>query len=262
MFLCRLCFRLVSFTWGLYPWASAFSEEAHWTGSSLLGSCGLCRVCSMDECSLCFTVKLPWWENHVNQATVKSACNRFLGVFFVSDGFFCLFGLVGFFGLFFFGFFFCFWVFWFFFCNQFLAQHKLCALIWWYTELSWVMPYLWQRQWDPGDWDLWMAKGSSSAAPVCACEQFLVPQLRTSSAPGHGSGWGFNSITQTFAPGVPKHIPEPWSHSRRSGIGRGDFWTSPLCFFKIPGFNLWRSWWKGQGHWRLFQLSLLEHQVS
>lgn len=77
LFSYRLCFRLVSFTWGLYPWASPFSEETHWTGTSPLGSCGLCRVCSVDECGPCFTVKLSGWENHGNQATVKSACNRF-----------------------------------------------------------------------------------------------------------------------------------------------------------------------------------------
>lgn len=224
MFLYRLCFRLVSFAWGLYPWAPALSEEAHWTGTSPLASCGLCRVCSVDECSLCFTLKLPGWENHVNEATVKSACNRL-----------------------------------FFLYNQFIAQHELCALIWWCTELSWVM-LTGRDNWDPDHWDLWKAKGSSSAAPVCACEQFLVPQLRASSGPRHGSGWGFNSVIQTFVSELPECNPGLWSHSRRSGIGRSDSWTSPLCFFKIPGFNLGRSLWKGKEHRRLFQFSLLEHQ--
>lgn len=73
----RLCFRLVSFTWCLYPWASAYSEETHQTGTPLLGWYNLCWVCSLVECNLCFTVNPLWWENLVDQNAVKFACSRF-----------------------------------------------------------------------------------------------------------------------------------------------------------------------------------------
>lgn len=96
------------------------------------------------------------------------------------------------------------------------------------------------------------------AAPL----QLLCTPVSSFWCPTEGQLWTqarvwFNSVTQTF---FSEHIPGPWSHFRRSGIGRSDFWTSPLCFFKILVFNLGRNWWKGKGHSKLFQLSLLEHQ--
>lgn len=71
----RLCFRLVSFTWCLYPWAPAYSKETHQPGIPLLGWCDLWWVCMVAECSLSFTVKHPGWENCFDQNAVRSACN-------------------------------------------------------------------------------------------------------------------------------------------------------------------------------------------
>lgn len=75
--------------------------------------------------------------------------------------------------------------------------------------------------------------------PVCPCEQFWCPGWGASSGPSHGSPWGFNSGTRHLFLKCLSISQGP-GPSTRSGIGRNDFWTSPLCFFKILGFNLWR----------------------